>query len=160
MMMPWSSSGGGKHGLATRSRRAGGKMAGVTFGDTRRLPGGAPGGRGRRRSCVVTRILPVGDRGRLDPGHPARRAVGDAEERISRDATRGGAAFDAGEYDRGERAARLATVGFIPAPVAVVIGALAYWTGASLRRAERRATVGFAPTWASGGPGGVLAVSY
>jgi hypothetical protein len=81
------------------------------------------------------------------------------ERDISQASSQGGKTFDPGQYRAGERAARLATAGFIAAPAAALVGALLYWRGASVRGGQQ-ARVRVVPTLAAEGLGGLLAVSY
>ena len=81
------------------------------------------------------------------------------EQEVAEASTRGGQTFDAGQYRTGERVARIATVGFIAAPLVAVAGALAYWRGATARN-EARASLLVAPAFARGELGLHVALLY
>jgi hypothetical protein len=117
----------------------------------------AGGGAGWRGTGVA--LLALGGLGLAGSGVLGLRAR-QAERDISEASSQGGRTYDPDRYRTGERAARMATVGFIAAPAAAVVGALLYWRGASLRTRKERAHLQLLPTIARGGLGGLVAVSY
>jgi hypothetical protein len=83
-----------------------------------------------------------------------------AERDISAASIQGGRAFDPDQYRAGERAARIATIGFIAAPAAALVGALLYWKGAPARAEGPQARVRVLPTLSVDGLGALVAVRY
>jgi hypothetical protein len=70
-----------------------------------------------------------------------------------------GSTFDAGKYQNGDRAARLATIGFIAAPALIGLGVLLYWGGTPDAPAPRTA-LRLVPTLSPDGAGALLALRY
>jgi hypothetical protein len=83
-----------------------------------------------------------------------------AERDISAASIQGGRAFDPDQYRAGERAARIATIGFIAAPAAALVGLLLYWKSAPAAAEGPQARVRVLPTLAVDGLGALVAVRY
>jgi hypothetical protein len=109
----------------------------------------------RRTGIALLTAGAVGLAGSTVAGLLARRA----EQDLTR-ANRDGGTFDDAEYRNGKRAAQMATIGFIAAPAAVLLGGLVYWKGVTAGRVGTGARLQVVPTLARAGLGVLLAVSY
>jgi hypothetical protein len=116
-----------------------------------------PSDRGGGWRTAGTALMVVGVMG-LAGGVAAGLWVRRIEDGFSTASARG-ETFDAAKYRDGERAAKLATIGFVAAPMAALAGVLSYWRGASLRD-RPRASLRVAPVLAGGSFGAQLALSY
>jgi hypothetical protein len=82
------------------------------------------------------------------------------------DASQKGGEYDRAAYERGQRAATVATVSFVAAPVLVGVGVVMYWIGRSgndvapAANAAKPGALTFAPVLASDRVGGVLSMRF
>lgn len=70
------------------------------------------------------------------------------------------AVYDPDQIRFGERSAKIATVGFIAAPILVGLGTLLYWQGSPPKQSREGAKVSATPFWLANGMGALLAVQY
>jgi hypothetical protein len=122
-------------------------------------PGPASAGAGANWRRAGVALMVLGGLGLAGSGTSGLLAT-KAERDISEASRRGGQIFDPARYQAGERAARIATIGFVAAPVVALAGGLLYWKGTAVRSRSEQVRIRVLPTFATGGPGALLAVSY